>query len=226
VVQNRLAESVCRRAVDYLDIHFFGLVRAVSILYRQHYVNNSGLDFLRETQMENGMRWYMINVQTGLENRVAGMIREKIDAAKLNPLFGEILVPEREVVEMKKGKREKSMKKFFPGYVVIQMEMTNETFTLVKQTPNVIMFLGQKNKPIPITEAEAQRLRHQMEQTESVDDTNYEVGQEVRVIDGPFANFNGVVSEADNARQKLTAVIAVFGRETSVNLDFSQVEKA
>lgn len=175
--------------------------------------------------MECTMRWYMVSVQTGLENRVAQMLREKIDAAKLNPLFGEILVPEREVIEIKKGKREKTLKKFFPGYVVIQMEMTNETFTLVKQTPNVVMFLGQKNKPIPITDAEAARLRHQMEETESVDDTNYDVGQEVRVIDGPFANFNGVVTESDNIRQKLTAVIAVFGRETSVNLDFSQVER-
>jgi len=175
--------------------------------------------------METGMRWYMVSVQTGLENRVATMLREKITAAKLNPLFGEILVPEREVVEIKKGKREKTLKKFFPGYVLIQMEMTNESFTLVKQTPNVVMFLGQKNKPIPITEAEAARLRRQMEETESVDDTNYEVQQEVRVIDGPFANFNGVIAEVDNAKQKLTAVIAVFGRETSVNLDFSQVEK-
>jgi transcriptional antiterminator NusG len=167
----------------------------------------------------------MVSVTSGLENRVAQMIREKIIAAKLNPLFGEIMVPEREVVEIKKGRREKTLKKFFPGYVVIQMEMTNESFTLVKQTPNVVMFLGQKNKPIPITDAEAARLKRQMEETESLDDSNYEVDQEVRVIDGPFANFNGVVKEVDNVKQKMTAVIAVFGRETSVNLDFSQVER-
>jgi transcriptional antiterminator NusG len=176
--------------------------------------------------METGMKWYMVSVQTGLENRVAAMLREKIDAAKLNPMFGEILVPEREVSEIKKGRREKSVKKLFPGYVVIQMEMTNETFTLVKQTPNVVMFLGQKNKPIPITEAEAARLHLQMEEVESIDDTNYDIGQEVRIIDGPFASFNGVVAETDNEKQKLTAVIAVFGRETRVNLDFSQVERA
>ena len=175
--------------------------------------------------MESGMRWYMVSVQTGLENRVAQMLREKIDAAKLNPLFGEILVPEREVVEIKKGKREKAIKKFFPGYVMVQMQMANESFTLVKQTPGVVMFLGQKNKPVPITEAEAARLHHQMEETEAVDDTNFEIEQEVKVIDGPFASFNGVVREVDNEKQKLTAVIAVFGRETSVNLDFSQVEK-
>ncbi|MDR1027123.1 MAG: transcription termination/antitermination protein NusG [Rickettsiales bacterium] len=175
--------------------------------------------------MDGTMRWYMVSVTSGLENRVAQMIREKIIAAKLNPLFGEIMVPEREVVEIKKGRREKTLKKFFPGYVVIQMEMTNESFTLVKQTPNVVMFLGQKNKPIPITDAEAARLKRQMEETESLDDSNYEVDQEVRVIDGPFANFNGVVKEVDNVKQKMTAVIAVFGRETSVNLDFSQVER-
>jgi len=175
--------------------------------------------------MESGMKWYLVSVQTGLENRVAGMLREKITSAKLNPLFGEILVPEREITEIKKGRREKSVKKLYPGYVVIQMEMTNETFTLVKQTPNVVMFLGQKNKPIPISDAEAARLHHQMEETESINDSNYEVGQEIRIIDGPFANFNGVVTESDNDRQKLTAVIAVFGRETSVDLDFSQLER-
>jgi transcriptional antiterminator NusG len=176
--------------------------------------------------MENGMRWYMVSVQTGLENRVAQMLREKIDAARLNPLFGEILVPEREVAEIRKGRREKSVKKLFPGYVVIQMDMTNESFTLVKQTPNVVMFLGQKNKPIPITDTEAARLHRQMEEPEPADEAIYEVGQEVRIIDGPFANFNGIITAADSDRQKLTAVITVFGRETSVNLDASQIERA
>ncbi|MDR2769984.1 MAG: transcription termination/antitermination protein NusG [Rickettsiales bacterium] len=173
----------------------------------------------------DGMKWYMVSVQTGLEKRVAEMLREKIAAAKLNPLFGEILVPEREVMEIKKGRREKSLRKLFPGYVVIQMEMTNESFTLVKQTPNIVMFLGQKDKPVPITDAEAARLRAQMDETEQIEDSNYEVGQEVRVIDGPFASFNGVVAEVEETKEKLMAVITVFGRETSVNLDFSQVEK-
>ena len=175
--------------------------------------------------MESGMRWYMLNIQSGLENRVAKMLREKIDAQKLNPLFGEILIPEREVVEIKKGRREKTMKKFFPGYLVIQMEMTNESYTLVRQTPGVVMFLGQKNKPIPITDVEAARLRRQMEETESVDVSNYEPDQEVKVTDGPFANFNGVITEVDDLRQKLVVVISVFGRETNVNLDYSQVER-
>ena len=175
--------------------------------------------------MENSMRWYMVNIQSGLENRVAKMLREKIDAQKLNPLFGEILIPEREVVEIKKGRREKTMKKFFPGYLVIQMEMTDESYMLVRQTPGVVMFLGQKNKPIPITDAEAARLRRQMEETESIDTTNYEVDQEVKVTDGPFASFNGIVAEVDELKQKLTVKISVFGRETSVNLDYSQVER-
>jgi len=135
-------------------------------------------------------------------------------------------VPTREVTEIKGGKRVKSERKFFPGYIVVQMTMTNETFSLVKLHPQVVMFLGQKQKPVAITEDEARRLMKQMEEGTTVtDETEYEVGQEVRVIDGPFMNFNGMVAEVDNLKQKMTVTVLVFGRETSVSLDFSQVEK-
>ena len=180
------------------------------------------------------MNWYIVNVHTGCENKVAKELREKIDAAKLNPLFGEILVPTREITEIKAGKRVKTEKKFFPGYIVVQMEMTDETFSLVKLIPQVVMFLGQnslssnkirQNKPIPISEDEARRLMRQVEEGPIMSDAEYDVGQEIHIIDGPFANFNGVVAQVDNLKQKMTVTVLVFGRETSVGLEFSQVEK-
>ena len=172
------------------------------------------------------MNWYIVNVHTGCENKVAKELREKIDNAKLNPLFGEILVPTREITEIKAGKRVKTEKKFFPGYIVVQMTMTDETFTLVQTIQQVVMFLGQKKKPVPISETEARRLMKQIEDGPgSVIEAEYSVGQEIHIIDGPFANFNGVASEVDNVKQKMTVTVLVFGRETSVALDFSQVEK-
>ena len=180
--------------------------------------------------MEEKMQWFVVYVHTSCEDKVARELREQIDKRKLNAYFGEILVPTHEVSEIKAGKRVKSEKKFFPGYVVIQMVMNNETFSLVKLMPNVVMFLGQKvknqSKPIPVTEAEARRLLKQMEEGSVVtEDTIYEEGQEVHVIDGPFANFNGIASNVDNVKQKMTVTILVFGRETSVELDFAQVER-
>ena len=176
--------------------------------------------------MEGKMQWFVVNVHTGCEDKVARGLREQIDKRRLNALFGEILVPTREVTEVKAGKRVKSEKKFFPGYIVVQMVLTNETFSLVKLMPQVVMFLGQKNKPIAVSEEEARRLQKQVEEGAVVmDDVEYEVGQEVHVIDGPLANFNGIASEVDNLKQKMTVTILVFGRETSVELDFTQVER-
>ena len=176
--------------------------------------------------MEDKMQWFVVNVHTGSEDKVARELREQIDKRKLNALFGEILVPTREVTEIKAGKRVKTEKKFFPGYIVVQMVMNNETFSLVKLMPQVVMFLGARQKPIAVTEEDARRLLKQVEEGSTVpDDMVYEVGQEVHVIDGPFANFNGVVSEVDNVKQKMTVTILVFGRETSVALDFEQVDR-
>ena len=134
--------------------------------------------------MSDKMQWFVVNVHTGCEDKVARELREKIDTQKLNPLFGEILVPVREVTEIKSGKRVKSEKKFFPGYIVVQMVMTDETFSLVKLHPQVVMFLGQKQKPVAITEDEARRLQKQMEEGGNlVDEAEYEVGQEIHVVD-------------------------------------------
>ncbi len=176
--------------------------------------------------MEEKMQWFVVNVHTGCEDKVARGLREQIDKRRLNALFGEILVPTREVTEIKGGKRVKSEKKFFPGYIVVQMVLNNETFSLVKLMPQVVMFLGAKNKPIAVTEEEARRLQKQVEEgAVAVDDIEYEVGQEVHVIDGPFNGFNGIVAEVDNLKQKMTATILVFGRETSVELGFNEVER-
>ena len=176
--------------------------------------------------MEDKMQWYVVYVHTGCEDKVARNLREQIDKRRLNAYFGEILVPSHEVTEIKAGKRVKTEKKFFPGYVVVQMIMNDETFSLIKLMPLVVMFLGARQKPVPVTEEEARRLIKQVEDGSTViDDIVYEVGQEVHVIDGPFANFNGVISAVDNIKQKMTVIILVFGRETSVELDFEQVER-
>ena len=176
--------------------------------------------------MEGKMQWFVVNVHTGCEDKVARGLREQIDKRRLNALFGEILVPTREVTEIKGGKRVKSEKKFFPGYIVVQMVLTNETFSLVKLMPQVVMFLGAKNKPIAVSEEEARRLQRQVEEgAVATEDVEYSVDQEVHVIDGPFACFNGIVAEVDNLKQKMTVTILVFGRETSVALDFTQVER-
>ena len=176
--------------------------------------------------MEDKMQWFVVNVHTGCEDKVARGLREQIDKRRLNALFGEILVPTREVTEIKGGKRVKTEKKFFPGYIVVQMVMNNETFSLVKLMPQVVMFLGARQKPVAVSEEEARRLLKQVEEGSTVpDDMVYEVGQEVHVIDGPFANFNGVVSEVDNVKQKMTVTISVFGRATNVDLEFDKVER-
>ena len=176
--------------------------------------------------MEEKMQWFVVNVHTSCEDKVVRSLREQIDKRRLNAYFGEIMAPKREVTEIKAGRRVKTEKKFFPGYIVVQMVMNNETFTLVKQIPQVVMFLGAKNKPIAVSEAEARRLMKQAEEgAVVVEDVEYEAGQEVHVIDGPFAGFNGIASEVDNVKQKMTVTVLVFGRATSVELEFDKVEK-
>ena len=176
--------------------------------------------------MDGNMQWFVVNVHTGCEDKVARGLREQIDKRRLNAYFGEILVPTREVTEIKGGRRVHTERKFFPGYIVVQMVMNNETFSLVRLMPQVVMFLGAKNKPIAVSEEEARRLQKQVEEGAIVtEDVEYEVGQEVHVIDGPFNGFDGIASEVDNVKQKMTVTILVFGRETSVELEFEQVER-
>ena len=145
----------------------------------------------------------------------------------MNELFEQVLVPTEEVVETRRGRKVTTERRFFPGYVLVKMEMTDEAYHLIKNTPKVTGFLGSDNKPIPITEAEATRILHQVQ--EGVErprpSISFEIGEQVRVADGPFASFNGLVEEVDEERSRLKVAVSIFGRPTPVELEFGQVEK-
>lgn len=175
------------------------------------------------------MRWYVLHAYSGYEKKVKSALEERIELRKLQEKFGRILVPAEEVVEMRSGQKRKSERKFFPGYVLIEMELDDESWHLVKETPRVMGFIGGKaDKPAPITEAEADAILHRIE--EGTDKprpkTLFEPGEMVRVTDGPFNDFNGVVEEVDYDKSKLKVAVLIFGRSTPVELDFGQVEKA
>lgn len=173
------------------------------------------------------MRWYVVHAYSGFEKSVQKALKERIDRENMQDRFGKILVPVEEVVDMKNGKRSLTERKFFPGYVLVKMEMNDEAWHLVKNTPKVTGFLGGGNKPHPITEAEANRLMKQMtEGAERPRSTiSFEIGEQVRVADGPFASFNGTVEEIDESKNRLKVLVSIFGRATPVDLEFSQVEK-
>jgi transcription termination/antitermination protein NusG len=171
------------------------------------------------------VRWYVIHAYSGFENKVAESIREQADKKGLGELFEQVLVPTEEVVEMRRGAKVTANRKFFPGYVLAKMQLTDETWNMVKNTAKVTDFLGAQGKPAPISEAEAQRILNQVQ--EGVDrpraSITFEIGEEVRVSDGPFASFMGLV---DEERSRLKVSVSIFGRATPVELEYSQVEKA
>ncbi|MBV0934819.1 transcription termination/antitermination protein NusG [Marinobacterium weihaiense] len=174
-------------------------------------------------------RWYVVHAYSGYEKRVMNTLKERIDLHGMQDLFGEVLVPTEEVVEIRDGKKRKSERKFYPGYVLVQMVMNDETWHLVKNTPRVMGFIGgTADKPAPITEKEAQEILQRVES--GVDKprpkTVFEPGEMVRVIDGPFADFNGVVEEVNYEKNRLQVAVLIFGRSTPVELEFTQVEKA
>src|SRR5579875_1768298 len=170
-------------------------------------------------------RWYVIHVYSGFEKKVAAAIREQAAQKGLSDKFEEILVPTEEVVEAKRGAKVSSERKFFPGYVLIKMEMTDETWHLVKNTAKVTGFLGGRGSPI--SDAEAARILNQVQ--EGVErpkpSITFEVGEQVRVCDGPFTSFNGLVEEVDEERARRKVAVSIFGRATPVELEYSQVEK-
>ena len=172
-------------------------------------------------------RWYVVQVYSGFEDKVQLMLAENAERAGLADKIGEILVPREEVVELRNGQKVTSQRKFFPGYVMVEMELTDETWHVVKDTRQVSGFLGSGNKPRPVPQSQVDQLRKQIE--EGVERPKpkvlFEVGEAVRVIDGPFASFNGVVEEADEANAKLKVSVSIFGRPTPVELDYVQVEK-
>jgi transcriptional antiterminator NusG len=172
-------------------------------------------------------RWYIVHAYSNFERKVAESIKERAAAAGLTDMFDEVLVPMEEVVEMRRGRKVSSERKFFPGYVLVKMELNDQTYHLIKSTPKVTGFLGTENKPIPITEDEAGRILQQVQ--EGVErpkpSVTFEIGEQVRVADGPFASFNGLVEEVDEERARLKVAVSIFGRATPVELEYAQVEK-
>ncbi|MAY41271.1 transcription termination/antitermination protein NusG [uncultured Neptuniibacter sp.] len=174
-------------------------------------------------------RWYVVHAYSGYEKRVMNTLKERIELHEVQDLFGEVLVPTEEIVEIRDGKKRKSERKFYPGYVLVNMDMNDESWHLVKNTPHVLGFIGgTAGNPAPITESEANEILSRVES--GVDKprpkTVFEPGEMVRVIDGPFADFNGVVEEINYEKNRLHVAVLIFGRSTPVELDFGQVEKA
>jgi transcriptional antiterminator NusG len=172
-------------------------------------------------------RWYIVHAYSNFEKKVMESIREQAQSRGLADYFDEILVPTEKVAEVRRGRKIESDRKFFPGYVLVKCELTDEVYHLIKNTPKVTGFLGADKKPIPIPDAEAQRILQQVQ--EGIErprpSITFEIGEQVRVADGPFASFNGTVEEVDDGRSRLKVAVSIFGRATTVELEFGQVEK-
>ena len=182
----------------------------------------------QNTEQPTKKRWYVVQAFSGYEKHVKKAIQEHVERAKMEAFFGEILVPTEEVVEMKGGQKRTSERKFFPGYVLVNMEMTDESWHLVKGVPRVAGFIGgTENRPMPIKDREAQEIIQQI--SDSVDKPKmkftFAPGEIVRIVDGPFQDFNGTVEDANFEKAKLRVSVTIFGRSTPVELDFTQVEK-
>ncbi len=172
-------------------------------------------------------RWYAIHVYSGFENKVAQSIREQAVKTGMADMIEEVLVPTEELVKMRRGAKVATERKFFPGYVLAKMEMTDESWHLVKNTPKVTGFLGGRGKPTPISDTEAERLLNQVKEgvEKPKPSITFDIGEQVRVADGPFTSFNGTVEDVDEDRARLKVAVSIFGRSTPVELEYSQVEK-
>ncbi|MEE7457209.1 MULTISPECIES: transcription termination/antitermination protein NusG [Methylobacteriaceae] len=173
-------------------------------------------------------RWYIVHAYSNFENKVAQSIKDQAAQRGLTELFDEVMVPTEKVTEVRRGRKVEAERKFFPGYVLVKCDLTDEVYHLIKNTPKVTGFLGaDKAKPVPIPDAEAERIKGQVQ--EGVDrpkhTVSFEIGETVRVSDGPFASFNGTVEEIDDARSRLKVAVSIFGRATPVELEYGQVEK-
>jgi len=178
-------------------------------------------------KVQGDKKWYIVHAYSNFERKVADSIKEKAQAAGLGDAFEEILVPTEKVVEVRRGRKVDAERKFFPGYVLVKMAMSDEAYHLIKNTPKVTGFLGADKKPVPISDSEARRILQQVQ--EGVErpkpSISFEVGEQVRVSDGPFASFSGQIEEVDEVRARLKVAVSIFGRATPVELEYSQVEK-
>ena len=172
-------------------------------------------------------RWYIVHAHSNFEKKVAQSIREQAAQRGLEEKFDEILVPTENVVEVRKGRKVNSERKFFPGYVLVKCDLSDDIYHLIKNTPKVTGFLGADKKPVPISDAEADRIKGQVAEGVERPKTTitFEVGESVRVADGPFASFNGTVEEVDEGRSRVKVAVSIFGRATPVELEYTQVEK-
>jgi transcriptional antiterminator NusG len=173
------------------------------------------------------LKWYIIHVYSGFENKVKATLEERIASSQHADKFGEIVVPTEEIVELVKGKRKTSARKFYPGYILVQLDLDDETWHIVNDTAKVTGFLGGRDKPTPLSEDEAALILNRMEAGKLKPQPKYffEQGDEVRVIDGPFTNFNGTVQEVNPEKGKIKVLVSIFGRSTPVELEFVQVQK-
>ena len=174
-----------------------------------------------------GLRWYIVHTYSGFENKVKLNLEERVKTLKQDDYFGQILVPTEQVVELKKGQKKTSSRKFYPGYIMVQMVLNKETWHTVRNTAKVTGFLGGGSEPYPVPDEEAARIIRQMEEgiTKPKPRYSFEEGDEIRVVDGPFTNFQGTVEEVKPDKEKLRVLITIFGRATPVELDFIQVNK-
>ena len=172
-------------------------------------------------------RWYIVHAHSNFEKKVAQSIREQAAQRGLEEKFDEILVPTENVVEVRKGRKVNSERKFFPGYVLVKCDLSDDIYHLIKNTPKVTGFLGADKKPVPISDSEADRIKGQVAEGVERPKTTitFEVGENVRVADGPFASFNGTVEEVDEGRSRVKVAVSIFGRATPVELEYTQVEK-
>ena len=182
---------------------------------------------MSETTTSTRHKWYIVHAYSNFEKKVAESIREQAHAQGLDDAFAEILVPTEDVVEIRRGRKINAERKFFPGYVLVKMDMTDEAYHLVKNTPKVTGFLGSGLKPMPVSEREVARIIGAIEEgVERPKPTiTFEIGETVRVTDGPFASFNGSVEQVDEERARLRVTVSIFGRATPVELEYAQVEK-
>ncbi|MBN1903567.1 MAG: transcription termination/antitermination protein NusG [Deltaproteobacteria bacterium] len=174
-----------------------------------------------------GLKWYIVHTYSGFENKVKLNLEERVKALKQDSYFGKVLVPTEQVVELKKGQKKTSSRKFYPGYIMVQMVLNKDTWHTVRNTAKVTGFLGGGSEPYPVPDSEAERIILQMEEgiTKPKPRYSFEEGDEIRVVDGPFSNFQGTVEEVKPDKEKLRVLITIFGRATPVELDFIQVNK-